>query len=286
LKLSNLLLTIATLAVTSSACGQAALAPLALAQLPATQPAADPVANTLPPPAPDDDRWNLSLSIPIWLAGVDGGLTVRGEEVSGDQDTGDDVDELFDSRLNGAMALHFEAQKSRFGLLLDAMYLDRSVEGTLGATNAEASIKGFIGEVGAFYTLTPYAPDKRGWGAVRVDALGGLRVSALELGLQSDTLDGDVSQTFYDPYVGARVVVGLTKWLSFKLRGDVGGFGIDAWPTSEFSYNVDTGLEFHLARWFDLGLGYRWLNYDLDFGSDSSLDATLSGPVVELKFNF
>jgi hypothetical protein len=74
--------------------------------------------------------------------------------------------------------------------------------------------------------------------------------------------------------------------MSFKVRGDVGGFGIDAWNTSEFAYNVDTALEFHLARWFDLGVGYRWLNYDLEFGSDSSLDATLSGPVVELKFNF
>jgi hypothetical protein len=240
----------------------------------------------LPEPTAADDGWDFSLSIPIWLVGVDGNLIVGDQELSGDQDTADDVDEFLDSELNGAFALHFEAEKRRFGVFLDAMYLDRSVQGTVDATDADGSLKGFIGELGAFYTLVPPAPEKRGWGMFRLDALGGLRVSALELGVDVDTFNEEASRTFYDPFVGARVEVGLTNWLSFKLRGDVGGFGIDAWNTSEFSYNVDTALEFHLARWFDLGLGYRWLDYDLELAGDSSLDATLSGPIVELKFNF
>src|SRR5687768_17355270 len=149
--------------MTSSAWGQT-LTPLSLAPLPTAEASADLVAETSPQPITDENHWKLSLSIPIWLAGVDGDLTVAGQTLSGDQDTADDVDELFDSRLNAAMAVHFEAQKSRFGLLLDAMYLDRSVQGTADATDAEASIKGFIGEVGAFYTIIPPAPDKRGWG--------------------------------------------------------------------------------------------------------------------------
>jgi opacity protein-like surface antigen len=279
-----LLLTLATLAITSSVWGQTPR-PLALADAPATEPAAAPATGTSPQPAADEDRWKLTFSVPIWLAGADGDLSVRGHHLSADQDTADDVDELFDSRLNGALALHSEAQRSRFGLLVDAMYLDRSVQGTADATDAEATLRGFIGEVAGIYTLVPPAPGKRGWGMVRVDALGGVRVSSLELGFDSDTFDGDVSRTFFDPYVGARAEVGLTNWLSVKVRGDVGGFGIDAWHTSDFSWNVDTGLEFHLTRWFDIGLGYRWLDYDLNFGSDSSLDVTLSGPIVEVKFN-
>jgi hypothetical protein len=285
LKLPKLLLTIATLAITSTAWGQTP-SPFTLEPTPATQPDVVPPANTSPQPAADEDRWKLSLAIPIWLAGAQGDVIVRGHHLTADQETADDVDELFDSRLNGALAMHFEAQKSRFGLLFELMYLDRSVQGTLDATNAEASIRGFIGEVGAFYTLIPPAPDKRGWGMFRVDALGGLRMSALELGIGSDAFDGSVNRTFFDPYIGARLEVGLTNWLSFKARGDVGGFGIEAWHASDFSYNVDTAFEFHLARWFDLGLGYRWLDYDIQFGNDSSLNATLSGPIVELKFNF
>jgi len=82
-----------------------------------------------------------------------------------------------------------------------------------------------------FYTVVAPPPGKRGWGAVRIDALGGLRLSELELGIHGDRFNGSTSRTIYDPYVGARLTLGLTDWLSFKARGDVGGFGIEAWPT-------------------------------------------------------
>ena len=267
MKLLVLLIVAASIAITPSAWGQ-------------TPVPAEPVDA----PTVVDDGWEFSLSVPIWLVGFDGDLTVRDRELSGDDD--DPGDGFLESELNGAFALHLEAEKGRFGLLLDTMYLERTAEGTLDATDAEGTLEGFVGELGAFYTVVEPAPDKRGWGMFRVDALGGLRVSALEIGIEGDAFDGDVSRTFYDPFVGARLELGLIDWLSFKLRGDVGGFGIDAWNTSDLSFNVDSALEFHLARWFDLGVGYRWLNYDLEIGSDSSLDATLSGPYVELKFNF
>jgi hypothetical protein len=295
-KRSALLLSIATLAITSSAVrGQTlspqTLAPLSLAEIPAEVATAttEPTPSTAPSESPKpigDDGWKFTASIPIWIVGVDGDVVVRGNELSADQDTGDDVDELFDSRLNGALALHFEAGKGRAGLLLDGMYLDRSVEGTLDATNAQGFLRGFIAEVGGFYTIVQPDPEKRGFGKLRVDALGGVRISGLELGIDSDTFNGAVHRTFYDPYVGARLELGLLKWLSVKVRGDIGGFGITAWPTSDFSWNIDTSLAFHLASWFDLGLGYRWLDYDFNGPSDSSLSATLSGPVIELKFNF
>jgi hypothetical protein len=298
-KLSVSLLSITTLAIASSspAWGQTlsrqTLAPLALAEIPADVTPATTEPEPAPATAPDespqaigDEGWKFSASIPIWLVGVEGDVVVHGHDLDVDQDTADDVDELFDSRLNAAMALHFEAAKSRFGLLLDAMYLDRSVEGTLDTTDANGFLRGFIGEVGAFYTVVAPPPDKRGFGRLSVDALGGVRISALELGVESDTFNGAVHRTFYDPYVGARLELGLTNWLSLKVRGDVGGFGIEAWPTSDFSWNVDTALAFHLASWFDLGLGYRWLDYDFNGPSDSSLNATLSGPIVELRFNF
>jgi hypothetical protein len=293
-----LLLSIATLAISSSpAWGQTlsrqTLAPLSLAEIPEAE-VAPATTEPAPAPAPSEspqaieaDRWRFSLSVPIWIVGVDGSVSVHGHEFTGDQSTGDDIDELFDSRLNGALALHFEAAKDRFGLLADLMYLDRSVQGTLEATNAEGSLRGFIGELGAFYTVVPPAPDKqRGWGMFRLDALGGVRISGLEFGIDSAAFNGAVHRTFYDPYVGARAEVGLLNWLSVKVRGDIGGFGIEAWPSSDLSWNVDTSLAFHIASWFDLGLGYRWLDYDFRGPSDSSLNATLSGPIIELRFNF
>ena len=49
------------------------------------------------------------------------------------------------------------------------------------------------------------------------------------------------------------------------------------------------GAQFKLARWMDVGVGYRWLDYDYEDGSGDHLfkvDATLSGPYVAVEFNF
>jgi hypothetical protein len=283
-KHATLLLTIATLAITSSAWGQQSLTPtpesapfvpLSLAEMPTTAAAGAAAGN----------RWEFALSIPVWLSAVDGDVTIRGQKLSVDQDTSDVVD-LFDSHLNGAFALHLEAQKNRFGMLLDTMWVDLEARGTQGTTDATANLEGFIGELGVFYTIVD-PEKKKGWGAFQVDALGGVRLSALEFGIHGDAFDGSVHRTIYDPYIGLRMKLGLTNWLSLKARGDIGGFGIEAWPTSSISYNVDAGLEFHIAESFDLGVGYRFLTYEFDGNaSDSTFDATLTGPVITLKFNF
>ncbi len=254
----------------------ATFAPLSLSEMPAA-PASQQAAA---------DDWKFNIAVPLWLPSVDGNMTVKGRELSLDQDTGDTIDAL-DSHINGAFLMHFEAQKSRVGLLLDVMYLDLRAEGNGDVTDATGSLKGFVGEVGGFYSLIAPPPGKKGWGAVTVDVLGGVRVSALEFGINGDNFGGSVNRTVYDPFVGARIELGLAKWVSLKARGDVGGFGIDAWPTSDPVYNLAAGVEFHLAEWFDLGLGYRWLSYDFEGNSaNSSFDAMLSGPFVALSFNF
>jgi len=232
----------------------------------------------------EDDPWRFSLAIPIWIPAVEGDIKVHGHQISVSQDTSDSVD-LFDSNLNGAFALHFEAAKGRFGLFVDLMYIDLQIKGADNATDAEASVSGFIGEIGGFYTVLAPPPGKHGWGTFQIDALGGLRVSNLELGIDTNSFGGSASRTIYDPFIGARLTLGLTDWLSFKARGDVGGFAIDAWPTSEFSYNLDAGLQFHIADWFDIGVGYRRLSFDFA-SSTTKLDTSLSGPYVAIQFNF
>lgn len=235
--------------------------------------------------AGSEDGWQLTAGIPLWIPGINGDLTIRGTELSPDQDT-DDVIDILDERLNFALALHFEARKGRFGFIVDALYADLRAEGNLGLTDAEAYLKGFIGEVAFFYSLVePTAARK--FGTFRLDALGGVRVTSLKIGIDADTFDISANHTLFDPMVGLRMELGLTEWLALKARGDIAGFGIDAWNTSDFSYNIDAGLAFYLGETFEIDLGYRWLKYD--FVTDSggtSFDATLHGPYVSLLFHF
>ena len=248
--------------------------------------ATEPAGGEAPTPPRDGGGWNLSVGIPVWVPGIGGDLAIKGREFSPDQDTGDTIDVL-DTHLNAGAALHLEAHKGRLGFFGDLLYVDLRGTGNETDGDAEAVFKGFVGELGTFYTVVAPPHGRKGWGAFRLDALGGVRVSALELGIDADAFDVSTTNTIYDPIVGARAELGLTNWLAAKARGDVGGFGIDAWDTSDFTWNVETGLEFHLAKWCDLDLGYRWLKYDLVSDSgNASFDATLAGPFVGLTFNF
>src|SRR5689334_1235515 len=74
----------------SSASDDFTLTPRLLDAAPGTQAAV---------PAHDSDSWRFSFGVPVWLAGIQGDVTIRGTELSPDQDTGDAVD-LITSHIN------------------------------------------------------------------------------------------------------------------------------------------------------------------------------------------
>lgn len=233
-------------------------------------------------PTESKNKWDFTVGVPIWLPGFDGTIIVDGNEPSGG-DGSSDIGESINSHLNLAGALHFEAERNRFGFLADALYMDLRFN-TESTGDDEASIRAFVGELGGFYTLIePKTP--AGWGMFRADVLGGARTTWLELGLKTADIDDNVDHTFIDPFVGGRIEVGLTDWLRYKLRGDVGGFGVG----SDFAWNVDTAFEFRVTKSFDIGVGYRWLDYEFEDGSGDEhflFDATISGPYLNLQFRF
>jgi hypothetical protein len=233
------------------------------------------------PQAEMDDGWHFRLSFPIWVPGFSGNMTVRGHELSGGNSAGDTLTKLGDT-LDFAATFHFEAEKGRWGAFVDTMYISFKEEKDLrtGGT-AEATEQGFIGELGGFFTFLSPKPGDKGWGAFRADALAGVRVTYLELGAKTNSFDVSASHTLIDPIIGARMELGLTDWLSYKLRGDIGGFDVGC----TFAWNIDTAFEFHLAKWFDIDLGYRWLDDDFKHGA-IDYHALISGPYLTLQFRF
>jgi hypothetical protein len=75
------------------------------------------------------DGWRFLVAIPLWLPGLNGDVTAKGFTFTADQDTSDVLD-LVGSHLNGAVALHLEAQKDRFGLFTEFMYVSMAAEAT------------------------------------------------------------------------------------------------------------------------------------------------------------
>ena len=233
-------------------------------------------------PAESKNQWDFLIGVPLWLPGFDGTIIVDGNEPSGG-DGSSDIGETVNSHLNLAGALHFEAERNRFGLLADALYMDLRFN-TESTGDDEASIRAFVGELGGFYTLVePKQP--AGWGMFRGDLLGGVRTSWLELGLDTADFTGTGDHTFYDPFVGGRIEVGLTDWLRYKLRGDVGGFGIG----SDFSYQGLALFDWRANETIGVVFGYRIIGFDYEEGHGGGykrFDLTEQGPLLGVAFSF
>jgi hypothetical protein len=230
------------------------------------------------------------VAIPLWLPGLNGDVTAKGLTFTSNQDTSDVLD-LVDSHLNGALALHLEAQKGRFGVFTDFMYVSMAAErDTRLGTTIGADFDGFIGEIGPLYTVYSASHLGKLRTPVRLDAIGGLRVTSLKVNVETENLgSAEQSKTLYDPFIGMRGEVGLLHWLSLKGRGDVGGLDMIEGESCQFTWNASAAASFHLARWCSIDTGYRWLHYDFEQGSGNDqfgIDATLHGPYVEFAFKF
>jgi hypothetical protein len=234
------------------------------------------------------EGWRFTIGVPLWLPAFNGDFTVKGVTFSADQQTNDVID-LVNEHLNFALALHFEAQKDRLGFFTDFMYVDVAADrDTVFGTTVEGTVKGFIGEAGMLYTL--YSTTHADRFPLRVDALGGLRVTGAGLEIDTENFGSiDDSKILFDPFIGLRGEVGLVKWLSVKARGDIGGFDAFGDASSQLTWQAATAASFHFGKSCYLDAGYRWLSYDYDEGSGFdrfALDAILHGPYIELGFKF
>lgn len=94
----------------------------------------------------------------------------------------------------------------------------------------------------------------------------------------------DVDPDWVEPILGLRVMGYYKRWL-FEAKADVGGFSINNhW--SGFA-GLDAGYRF--SKLFGLGLGWAFMNFNYDQEFEYKLirlDMSLSGPVLNIGFNF
>jgi opacity protein-like surface antigen len=115
-------------------------------------------------------------------------------------------------------------------------------------------------------------------------------------------LDFSASTGWVDPVIGARGKVKIWKATSLYAEGDVGGFDAnsgsayeihregrtimrDSVDSSDWSYQLQGGLEFQISRWFWAQAGWRYLKYDfVKSGFTNKID--LNGPFIQSGINF
>jgi hypothetical protein len=227
---------------------------------------------------PGTDRWQLSVTPYGWLAGVQGDVKVRDTTVHVDVPFHDILDAL-----DLTAMVHIEAQKGRWGLLSDVMYLAVSTDKDLNVASARLDQDMWIVEFGGFYRLLdrPVGPGL----PMSVDALLGGRYWNLDTDLTIGPLSRSSNIDWVDPFIGLRWIGRLTDRLSLYARGDIGGFGVYD-EASKLTWNADGGAAFHLSKNVALLAGYRALNIDRRERDNFDADLTILGPEVGLIIRF
>jgi opacity protein-like surface antigen len=224
--------------------------------------------------------------------------------------------ELFDHLTHVPLSLSADIRYQRWEFFGDGEYVEVGDSVTLPGllfTNANMHIK--VGGVGAFvgYRLVNCT---NAWlalfsgirytyleGDLSIFDNGDARLAVLRrlLGI-SKKLDFSDSIGWVDPVIGARGKIKIWKATSLWAEGDVGGFNANSGSayeihrqgrtlvetskdSSDWSYQVQGGLEFQISRWFSAQVGWRYLKYDfVQEGFTNKLAA--SGPFIQGGVNF
>ena len=263
--------------------------------------------------------WQFRVTPYVWIPGVSGDVTVRGNPVDIDVN----VFDLFDSGNSGvdldslaALMGYLEASKGRWSIYGDVVWGKFGLSGDAVAqrnptanlslsaeANAGLDYETTMIESGVAYEVANWSGAQS---STALDLLGGARYWNQELDLslavtgavdfgrlglersgsravaRSGTID------WVDPFVGLRVRHELAPGQELQFLGDVGGFGVG----SDFSWQLFAGYSFDFSFWQSTlhGLvGYRALAVDYSEGSGTkanSIDLVLHGPVAGLSFRW
>ena len=235
-------------------------------------------------------KWEFEVIPYLWMAGLDGAVTVRGSEAQGSASFSD-----LSSNLDFGAQAHVEARKDKWGIFFDVTYMDFSASGQTtrppipGTIEAEVSLTEWLIEVGGLYQVAkwPFGKEK----AIYLDVLGGGRYWELDMDLTLSNPDlgrsfnRSGSEDWVDPFVGLRLRADLSENFVLALRGDIGGFGVG----SDFSWNASVVLGYKITHLLSAWVGYRALSVDYENGSGNDkfvYDVTMHGPMIGVGFSF
>jgi hypothetical protein len=268
-----------------------------------------------PPPQPWCETpapLEIRIGIPGWIAGLSGDVGVRGVVTS--VDVG--FEELFRHLTHVPIVLSADVRYQRWEFFGDGQYMELGASATLPGllfTNANLHLKSGLAEGFVGYrlincdkaALSLFAGARYSYmgGDLSIFDNGDARLVILRqlLGIRKK-LDFSNSTDWVDPVIGARGKVKIWKATSLYAEGDVGGFDANSGSafaihregrtivresvdSSDWSYQVQGGLEFQISRWFWAQVGWRYLKYDF-VREGFTYKPELNGPFVQAGVNF
>lgn len=186
----------------------------------------------------------------------------------------------------GAM-LYLEAGNEKWNVNSDLLYMNLSegIDPTTLIANGEVKAKQLGFEVAGLYKITPSI--QVGIGELINSIESEVNINRNVIGGGTTNISGKISETWTDLLIVASFVNKPGQRFLYKLRGEIGGFGISGDTNTAWQVQGYAGYRF--SELFQLTAGYRviGLNYATGTGSDRFVyDVDTYGGVVRLGFNF
>lgn len=232
-----------------------------------TAPAAMP--DTASAPAPG---WDCVLEPYLLVPNITGTSGVRGLTADVDASSGD----IFGALDVGAM-LYFEVHDPAWAFALDGMYMDLGASAGTRLGSAELDLKQTGVMAMAYRRMQPWA-----------ELMAGVQFNSIEGGLAGSGpagVDRSDTQSWADPYFGARLTLPRTDAWRFAFMGAIGGFGVG----SDFAWQLYPQIGYRFHPHFELTGAFRVLDMKYDNGTGAQqflYDLTTYGPQVGARFHF
>lgn len=220
--------------------------------------------------------WTFQVQPYLWLTAVN--LDTQVGPVSGEADAS--IGDVLEN-LDGALMVHGEAHKGRWGVFSDFFWARLSAtqnRGPGGGGNVSVSLDEVFLELAGTYDL--------GNEKLAFEPLFGLRLTYIDTKINITAAPGgsassNSDSTWVDPMLGARMRYFFTDRWSWGMRGDAAGFGVG----SEITLNASTDVRYRFSELFSLTLGYRYMYMEYEDGP-VEVDMAMHGPGLGFLFSF
>lgn len=263
--------------------GTTALALCACLSLAAPAGAADVAAQKAGAPHSATSDWTVTVSPYLWATSLDGDAAVFGHKRAVDMPFRDTVRDLKFGFM-GAV----EIQRGKLGFYVNGQYADIESQERFRWLDIGVGSRMTVLAAGAFYRIheSPLGGSTV-HGAPRMfalDPLVGVRWTRLIGSIRVAGLNLSESESWLDPYVGARATLDLDERWNLTAEADIGGFGVG----SRLTYNAQAYLGYRttlFGRPTMLRAGYRALYQDYREGG-FLWKVTQHGPVLGASMQF
>jgi hypothetical protein len=195
-----------------------------------------------------------------------------------------DTNEIFGHLKMGAM-LYTEASNDFWAIGSDLIYMElaQGVKPGLVVGSGEVTAKQFAWEVSGLRKVNPWL--EFGVGGILNSVNSGVDINLIFLGGTSPNKTKEMTKTWFDPMLIARIKSKDVEKIIYQFRGEIGGFGIG----SDLAWQMQAVVGYQFSKLFSITGGYRIISLDYETGSGQDYfhyNIDTSGPTVRFGFQF